>query len=78
MLAAARSTRAAALFTAVHASSNKTAYIHNMLFYQANIEEAHVLFVVSGGFSPWNSSISFPGALRTPPWRGNFHVSCWG
>lgn len=42
----------------VHAGSNKTAYIHDMLYYQANIQQAHTLFVQSGGFSPWNSSIS--------------------
>jgi peptidoglycan hydrolase-like protein with peptidoglycan-binding domain len=42
----------------VHAGSNRTAYIHDMLYYQTNIQEAHSLFVAAGGFSPWNSSKS--------------------
>ncbi|MDQ2958784.1 MAG: peptidoglycan-binding protein [Actinomycetota bacterium] len=42
----------------VHEGSNPTGYIHNMLYYQTNIQEAHALFVAAGGFSPWNSSKS--------------------
>jgi peptidoglycan hydrolase-like protein with peptidoglycan-binding domain len=42
----------------VHAGSNATSYIHNMLYYQTNIQEAHALYVSAGGFSPWNSSKS--------------------
>lgn len=42
----------------VHAGSNKTAYIHDMLYYAANVQEAHSLYVSAGGWSPWNSSKS--------------------
>jgi peptidoglycan hydrolase-like protein with peptidoglycan-binding domain len=42
----------------VHAGSNRTGYIHDMLYYQTNIQEAHTLFVAAGGWSPWNSSKS--------------------
>jgi peptidoglycan hydrolase-like protein with peptidoglycan-binding domain len=42
----------------VHAGSNRTGYIHDMLYYQTNIQEAHKLFVAAGGWSPWNSSKS--------------------
>ncbi|MEO6699992.1 MAG: peptidoglycan-binding protein [Jatrophihabitantaceae bacterium] len=42
----------------VHEGSNPTAYIHNMLYYTTNIQEAHTLFVAAGGWSPWNSSKS--------------------
>jgi hypothetical protein len=41
----------------VHAS-NFTTYVHDMLYYQANIREAHSLFVAAGGWSPWYSSKS--------------------
>jgi peptidoglycan hydrolase-like protein with peptidoglycan-binding domain len=40
----------------VHAGGNLTSYIHNMLYYTTNIQEAHSLFVAAGGWSPWNSS----------------------
>jgi peptidoglycan hydrolase-like protein with peptidoglycan-binding domain len=40
----------------VHAGSDRTGYIHDMLYYQPNIQEAHKLFVTAGGWSPWNSS----------------------
>lgn len=39
----------------VHAT-NLTDYIHDMLYYQTNIQEAHSLFVAAGGWSPWYSS----------------------
>ncbi len=39
----------------VHAT-NMTNYIHDMLYYTTNIQEAHTLFVQAGGWSPWNSS----------------------
>ncbi|TFD58871.1 hypothetical protein E3T39_10900 [Cryobacterium suzukii] len=42
----------------VHAGSDRTTFIHDMLFYQANIQKAHSLFVSSGGFGPWYSSQS--------------------
>ncbi len=42
----------------VHAGSNKTTYIHNMLYYADNVQEAHSLYVAAGGWSPWNSSKS--------------------
>src|SRR4051794_2274066 len=41
----------------VHAS-NFTNYVHDMLYYTANIQEAHSLFVAAGGWSPWYSSKS--------------------
>ncbi|HTZ43676.1 MAG TPA: peptidoglycan-binding protein [Jatrophihabitans sp.] len=41
----------------VHAT-NMTNYIHDMLYYTTNIQEAHSLFVAAGGWSPWNSSKS--------------------
>jgi len=41
----------------VHAT-NFTTYVHNMLYYQTNIQEAHSLFVAAGGWSPWYSSKS--------------------
>jgi peptidoglycan hydrolase-like protein with peptidoglycan-binding domain len=41
----------------VHAT-NFTNYVHDMLYYQTNIQEAHSLFVAAGGWSPWNSSKS--------------------
>ena len=41
----------------VHAS-NFTNYVHDMLYYTTNIQEAHSLFVAAGGWSPWNSSKS--------------------
>jgi len=42
----------------VHAGSNRTAYIHNMLYYASNVREAHSLYVAAGGWSPWYSSKS--------------------
>jgi peptidoglycan hydrolase-like protein with peptidoglycan-binding domain len=42
----------------VHANGDFTGFVHDMYYYQANIQKAHELFVASGGFSPWNSSIS--------------------
>ena len=41
----------------VHAS-NFTNYVHDMLYYTTNIQEAHTLFVQAGGWSPWYSSKS--------------------
>jgi hypothetical protein len=41
----------------VHAS-NFTNYVHDMLYYTTNIQEAHSLFVAAGGWSPWYSSKS--------------------
>lgn len=41
----------------VHAS-NFTNYVHDMLYYTTNIQEAHALFVQAGGWSPWYSSKS--------------------
>ena len=41
----------------VHAT-NFTNYVHDMLYYTTNIQEAHTLFVQAGGWSPWYSSQS--------------------
>ncbi len=41
----------------VHAS-NFTNYVHDMLYYTTNIQQAHTLFVQAGGWSPWYSSQS--------------------
>lgn len=41
----------------VHAS-NFTNYVHDMLYYATNIQQAHTLFVQAGGWSPWYSSQS--------------------
>jgi|GEM_PF-4770181 len=41
----------------VHAT-NFTNYVHDMLYYTTNIQQAHTLFVQAGGWSPWYSSQS--------------------
>lgn len=41
----------------VHAT-DFTSYVHDMLYYTTNIQEAHTLFVQAGGWSPWYSSES--------------------
>src|SRR3954463_14954145 len=38
----------------VHAT-NFTNYVHDMLYYTTNIQQAHTLFVQAGGWSPWYS-----------------------
>ena len=41
----------------MHAGSDRTGYIHDMLYYQTNVQEAHALFVAAGGWSRLNTAV---------------------